>query len=869
MAETGTDMQRVSIDGKFFRLGEKKFYVKGVTYGPFAPNAAGEPYPEKDRATADFEQITSLGSNVLRVYHVPPAWLLDLANDRGLKFLIDVPWWQTGCFLDTEKTQEEARATVRDAVKSCGNHPAVFAFSVANEIPPDVVRWHGKVETGRFLDELVDVAKTVNPQCLVTFGNFPPTEYLSASRIDFVMFNVYLHQQKSFERYLSHLQMIADTRPLLLGEIGIDSQSEGDEAKAEILSWQIESAFRGGLAGVCVFSFTDDWHKDDGAVLDWSFGLVDRKRVPKLAYGAVMDAFCIAPYFKLASAPKVSVVVATYNGSRTLKKCLQSLERLNYPDYEVIVVDDGSTDTVPEVAKAFPYARYIHQPNLGLSVARNTGIQASTGEIVAFTDDDCRADEDWLHYLVGDLASGDFKAMGGHNFLPPDDSPTAAVVMASPGGPVHVMLTEREAEHIPGCNMAFYKSVLEEIGGFDPIFKKAGDDVDICWRLQQAGHRIGFNSSGFVWHYRRASVGAYLRQQSGYGEAEALLMRRHPDYFNAWGGGHWRGRIYSPLGTSSAAETIYRGRFGEGMFQSIYATSVNWTLARFTSPEQQLLVTLPLLLSGYVLNQNLLIAAGFGCIAIWFWACGLAGWHSKLPPAKVRSWSRPLVALMYFLQPIVRSWSRHTERFIWRQSALTKRETLDSQALRGKSGEFDLALYWTEKPVARSEFLEAVLSRLEHDDWVSHSDSGWGDYDIEILGSRWCRLRLRTVVEWHRGGGELIKCRLHTEWSVLGKLLFGVSLLFAVLVAAGITTLSLWHLLFATPFAVLYWIDRQKRSLRRIFSVTLDEEARKQGFKRIYTAGKSDSTKKPLPPETKPKSAPEKNEKSTPESAPV
>ena len=97
--------------------------------------------------------------------------------------------------------------------------------------------------------------------------------------------------------------------------------------------------------------------------------------------------FRAAPYFPLPHCPKVSVVVASYNGERTLKACLESLERLNYPDYEVILVDDGSTDTTPQIAAAFPNVRYIrHEKNLGLSVARNTGIAAATGEIIAFTD---------------------------------------------------------------------------------------------------------------------------------------------------------------------------------------------------------------------------------------------------------------------------------------------------------------------------------------------------------------------------------------------------------------------------------------------------------------------------------------------------
>jgi GT2 family glycosyltransferase len=80
---------------------------------------------------------------------------------------------------------------------------------------------------------------------------------------------------------------------------------------------------------------------------------------------------------------------------------------------------------------------------------------------------------------------------------------------------------------------------------FDPIFRKAGDDVDICWRLQDGEFKIGFSPAGFVWHYRRATVKAYLKQQSGYGEAEALLIGKHPEHYNAFGGGIWRGRIYA------------------------------------------------------------------------------------------------------------------------------------------------------------------------------------------------------------------------------------------------------------------------------------------------------------------------------------
>src|SRR5580765_7538913 len=106
---------RVVVDGKFFRVGGEKFYVKGITYGPFAPNARGEMFPEPDQARRDFAQIHELGANVLRVYYVPPVWLLDLAAKHELKVFVDIPWPKHLCFLDSEAAQAAARRTVREA----------------------------------------------------------------------------------------------------------------------------------------------------------------------------------------------------------------------------------------------------------------------------------------------------------------------------------------------------------------------------------------------------------------------------------------------------------------------------------------------------------------------------------------------------------------------------------------------------------------------------------------------------------------------------------------------------------------------------------------------------------------------------------
>src|SRR2546421_6321431 len=132
---------RIYVDGKFFRLGEKKFYVKGVAYGPFAPNAAGQPFASPEQTASDFAQMRSLGANLIRIYHVPGKWFLDLAAQHELKVLIDVPWNKHLCFLDSSEQRAAACGAVRRAVSDCARHTAVFAFSVANEIPPEVVRW--------------------------------------------------------------------------------------------------------------------------------------------------------------------------------------------------------------------------------------------------------------------------------------------------------------------------------------------------------------------------------------------------------------------------------------------------------------------------------------------------------------------------------------------------------------------------------------------------------------------------------------------------------------------------------------------------------------------------------------------------------
>ena len=287
---------RVRRDGKFFRLGQEKFHVKGVTYGPFEPNEEGLQFPSPAQARRDFALMLELGANTFRVYHRPPRWLLDLALEMGLRVLIDVPWPKHLVFVDDESLKEQGREAVRSAARECGNHPAVFAISVVNEIPADIVRYSGPERIADFIDELVGVAKEEAPDCLVTFANYPTTEYLQPRAIDFVCFNVYLHDETVFRNYLARLQNIAGDKPLMLGEYGIDTFREHTEqSQAEILARHVRAVFEEGCAGTFIFAFTDDWFTGGWQIDNWAFGLVKRDRTPKASFERVKALFARAP----------------------------------------------------------------------------------------------------------------------------------------------------------------------------------------------------------------------------------------------------------------------------------------------------------------------------------------------------------------------------------------------------------------------------------------------------------------------------------------------------------------------------------------------------------------------------------------------
>ena len=349
-----TSNSRVYVKGKFLYNGADKFFIKGVTYGTFAPQENGTQYPLAPVVEADFGMMAANGINCVRTYTVPPAYLLDCALRYGLKVMVGLPWEQHITFLDTPARQAAIIRGVREGVVACGQHPAVLCFTIGNEIPASIVRWYGREKTQAFLKRLFAAVKDTDPSALVTYVNFPTTEYLRLSFLDFVCFNVYLETPEKLGAYLARLHNLAGDNPLVMAEIGLDSLRNGQDRQAETLSWQVQTVFSKGCAGMFIFAWTDQWWRGGYEIEDWDFGLVDRRRNPKPALHAVRRMMAGLPFAALERLPFVSVVICTYNGAATIRHSLDALRELDYPSFEVIVVNDGSRDATAGPGGAIP-----------------------------------------------------------------------------------------------------------------------------------------------------------------------------------------------------------------------------------------------------------------------------------------------------------------------------------------------------------------------------------------------------------------------------------------------------------------------------------------------------------------------------------
>jgi O-antigen biosynthesis protein len=789
-------LHRPTVQGRFVNVDDRRFWIKGVTYGTFRPNKAGEPYPERPQVQEDFERMREAGVNTVRLYTPPPDWVADVAHEAGLFLIPDICWGPRRCDFDNPERIQHVFDWTREHTRRLANHPAILLFSIGNEIPPLIVRWYGAQRIEEFLRRLNDIVKEEAPNALTTYVSHPPTEFLTLPFLDVLSYNVYLEREPELRGYLARLQALSHDKPVLLTEVGLDSRAQGEKAQARFLDWQIRAAFEKGLCGVTVYGWTDEWGIFDSNIDGWAFGLTHADRRPKEALSVVSNLYRGDLYrTRKKPWPLVSVVVCCYNGASTLDECLQSLQELDYPNFEVILVDDGSTDHSYEIGGKYRNVRRIQVPNGGLSKARNIGIEAARGEVVAFIDSDAYADADWLYYVVSALDEHGAAAVGGPNLSPPQDPFIAQCIDESPGNPTAVLVDNERAEHIPGCNMAYRKNAFDAVGMFDVQHRAAGDDVDVCWRLLVANKKIVYHPAALVWHHRRPTVRTYLKQQIGYGFAEAHLQRRYPGRFNFYGYPVWEGGVYDSVHSHLRKEgvpwifkpKIYHGQFCGAQFQTLYQPFRTWWHQVFTTAEWLVLMLCTFASSALTFwfgPKGIAIGLALFGMAMLVLSLGgafLAGWRGVQNKRwKGRDWWAGLgiISVLHLVQPLARTAGRIKGR-----SRLRKEPPLfsDTDLLEGDLNKRDI-------------WLNRLLEQMKSCGWVAQRSSEWADSDMEVLGPGPYTLTLTSVYE-----EDLQRALHYVRYRVKPKMKLHAPIVVAVIMGVLV---ALTQFLYLAPLAI-------------------------------------------------------------------
>ncbi|MDB4566277.1 glycosyltransferase, partial [Akkermansiaceae bacterium] len=453
---------RLTVHGKHFHLDGRPHFLRTVTYGPFPETSSHS--PEKD-----FPQIRSAGFDSVRIYALPDRDLLDHAAQNEL-IVIATHAWGHGCDFITENPSllDQARRDLTAWLESHKNHPGLGAILVGNEIPSDMARWMTPWKVKQALDGLIRACQKVVPSIPVGYANFPTTEYLEPPSADFTAFNIYLEDGEALASYLPRLHHLAGDRPVYLTEFGLDTNRNSEDVQAALLPAALKSTRTAGFAGATLYAWSDHWLNNGQIMDDWSFGLIRRDGSEKSVLPALRELILPTPL--PLNPPRFSIIICTRNGAGRIETCIKACQNIDYHDFEIIVVNDGSADGTAKLLDQQKEIRAFHLEPSGLSAARNHGAAQATGEILAFTDDDCRPDEQWLTWLAHAYSESNHAAIGGPNLAPKPESLALALTTAAPGAPTHVMIDDLTAEHLPGCHLSVKKSAFAQIEGFDPIF---------------------------------------------------------------------------------------------------------------------------------------------------------------------------------------------------------------------------------------------------------------------------------------------------------------------------------------------------------------------------------------------------------------
>ena len=235
----------------------------------------------------------------------------------------------------------------------------------------------------------------------------------------------------------------------------------------------------------------------------------------------------------IKSRPFVSIIIPVHNRPEEIKACLAAFETLDYPKnrYEIIVVDDASRDHTPQVIKTFHNVKAVFlEQNRQAAFCRNLAAEKAGGDILAFIDSDCICTPQWLNQLIPAFNDPCVAAVGGQidsvykdSALDQYETVKSSLIM---GNREKQSQPSDQLFYVPSCNLLVKRDVFLKAGGFNERLY-VGEDVDLCLRLQDAGHCIEFRPQGRIYHKHRNRVAAFCKRRFEYGTSEPLLQSLH------------------------------------------------------------------------------------------------------------------------------------------------------------------------------------------------------------------------------------------------------------------------------------------------------------------------------------------------------
>jgi cellulose synthase/poly-beta-1,6-N-acetylglucosamine synthase-like glycosyltransferase len=227
---------------------------------------------------------------------------------------------------------------------------------------------------------------------------------------------------------------------------------------------------------------------------------------------------------------RASIIIPAFNAHRTLARCLTALDvqTLAPNDYEVIVVDDGSTDATASLVAFFHRARYIFIPHAGAAAARNRGASVARGDILLFTDADCEPQPDWIEKMLGAFA--DPRIVGAKGTYRTRQREWAArFVQLEYAEKYERMRRARTIDFVDTYSAAYRREIFLQNHGFDESFPTASvEDQEFSFRLVRQGHPMVFVPEAIVYHQHAATLGAYLRRKFWIGYWKVRVHILHP-----------------------------------------------------------------------------------------------------------------------------------------------------------------------------------------------------------------------------------------------------------------------------------------------------------------------------------------------------